>query len=149
MELEPGLIVREDMPLGERVSRDGLLAGYLEELDGVLGTSDPGLAARSAYVGDGVPGDLPAAYSGTVGVAAEAHFNQAAGGSQSQAGPLIDHGGNVDALRGAVLSYLPAPDAPIDRDFRDPPDGNLIYQGRGFNSIGGGDGGGGGDPNRD
>lgn len=134
MELEPGFIVREPMPFGRRVSYDGLFTRYVDELDGVLGGSDSGLAGASARVGDGVPQDLDSAYDGTIGVAADAHAAQVGAGSGSQAGSLISDGGNVDTLRASVLGYLPQPDAPVDTSFVDPPDGAVVHTGRGFDT---------------
>lgn len=152
MELEPGYIVREEMPFGPPVATDGLFEGLADELTGVLADSDGALASTSAAVGDDVPQDIDAHYARTAGVAEEVTDDEIAAGSQSQADPLLTSGGAVDQLRGGVVGYLPQPDAPIDGNFIDPPDPNLIGTGRGFNSIGGGDdgspgGGGGGDIN--
>lgn len=134
MDLEPGYVIHEPMPFAKRVSYDGLFEGLADQLTGPLGDSDGALASTSASVGDGVPTDLDHAYGTTVGTAAEAHNDQVRGGTQSVAGVLIGQGADVETLRGAVLRFLPQPDAPVSMSLIDPPDSNLIHQGRGFDT---------------
>lgn len=157
MTLAPGPIVREEMPFGPRVAYDGLFASLAGPLHDELAGSDAPLAALAGRVGDDVPSDLDAAYVGTIGLAEEAHATEVNSGAQSVADVLIDRGGDVDALRGDVLRYLPQPETPIPSGLIDPPDPSVITSGRGFDtftpggpgSAGGDDGGGGthADPN--
>jgi hypothetical protein len=134
MELEPGIITPQPMPLPPRVSRDGFFESFVNEIDGLLSGGDVALAVASARVGDGAPTDLNAAYDRTVGVALETHAAEVGRGSGSVADALIGHGENIDALRASVLQYLPQPDAPIDATFVEPPDSGVIGTGRGFDT---------------
>lgn len=127
------------MPFRRRVSYDGLFANDADDLVGPLGSADGVLAGASTHVGENVPGDLDGAFAATVGAAEDAHAGAAAGGDPSTPGDVIDSGSGGDALRRSVQRYLPAPDAPIDHGFVDPPDPSAIHTGRGFDNDGGGE----------
>lgn len=126
MELERGPSRGELLPLGPRVSREGLFASLAGVLVDVLGSGDAGLGtATRTIVGDGAP-DMTAAYAGTVDLAEQELAQQTAAGVGGTADLLVDAGAGASAYRDSVLRYLPQPDASIEMPFLDlptPPDG--------------------------
>lgn len=133
--LEPGPFDDATLPLGPRVSRDGLFTRLVESLDGTLRGSDGVLQSASHTAGDNVPADLDAAFAMTVTTAAAAHATEVHGGAQSIADALTDSGDDVTALRLSVQRYLPSPSAPIAASFDPPPDAGVIRSGRGLDDV--------------
>ena len=122
MELEPGpFAVREDMPFGPRVSRDGLFESLLDPLVVALGASDDVLTPASTAIASNTDDGLEATYASTIGVAETITADQAGAADDQTSDRLVDAGGGAEAYRGSVLRYLPQPSAPIEGDFLDPP----------------------------
>jgi hypothetical protein len=121
MELEPGPIVREPMPLGPRVFTPGLFASRAALLLGALRDSDAGFAAVELEIAGNAGDGLAASFAGSIDAAADAAANQANWRDDRTADTLVDAGGGADAYRQSVLRYLPQPDAPITTSFDDPP----------------------------
>jgi hypothetical protein len=122
VELEPGpFAVRDPLPLGPRVSRDGLFESLLEPLAVALGASDPVLAPAQGAIATNSDDGLEATYLSTVGVAETVTADQAGAADDQTSDQLVDAGGGADAYRGSVLRYLPQPDASIEGDFIDAP----------------------------
>jgi hypothetical protein len=134
--LEPGPFDDDTLPLGARVSREGLFAGLADHLIGTLAGSDGTLTTLSHTAGDNVPADLDAFYAMTASTANGAHATEVHGGRQSIADALTDSGDDVDALRLSVQRYLPSPTAPIVASFDPPPDAGVIHSGRGLDDVG-------------
>lgn len=121
MELEPGIIDREPMPFGRRVSFEGLFERLAEPLAGSLGGSDGGLFSIQHTIAANVVDGLDGTFAATVGAAEAVAANNAGAGDDQTAHALVDNGGGVDAQHGASLPYLPPPNAPIDGNFREFP----------------------------
>jgi hypothetical protein len=121
MELEPGLIDRQDMPFGPRVARDGLFEGLAEPLVGALSGSDPVLFSLQATIAGNVADGLDGTFVSTVGAAEAVTDGNRGAGDDQTAGALVDAGQGSEAYRQSVLSYMPQPEAPIEGDFRDLP----------------------------
>lgn len=122
MELEPGIIVREPMPLGPRIAHDGLFAQLVEPLVNALGGSDGALASVQTAIAGNVADGLDAGFASTIGAAERVADTHRGAGDDQTAGYLVDNGGGVDAQRDASLPYLPQSDAPIEGNFRELPD---------------------------
>jgi hypothetical protein len=136
MDIEPGPFTeREPLPLGPRISREGLFEQLAAQLVDPLSGADGGLDRLRATVGDGVPTDLDATYAATVGAADDAHASFAGSLDDRQGDTLADRGGAVDARRASVARYLPDADADVDASFVDVPDSSVIHTGRGFDTI--------------
>lgn len=140
MELDPGYITREDMPLGPRIFTDALFEGLADPLVGVLGSSDavllPAQTAIASNTGDG----LDAQFQTTIGGAIDTDNNQPAADGDQTASALIDRGAGAQAYHDAVQRYLPQPETPINGDFLDvpiPPAGHGAGQGGGDDGNGG------------
>lgn len=141
MELEPGpFAVRDAMPFGPRVSREGLFTGLLDELAATLQGSDPQLELARQRVGDDLPQDLEATYASTVGDAADRTAAEQDGQDRSTAPALSEHGDQVERLRGSVLRFLPPPDVSLDTSFVDPPPVPRSFPPDPWRGGGGGDG---------
>ena len=120
--LAPGFVTREPMPLGPRVSHDGLFTALADESARFLGDSDGPLGAMSTRVGEPAMDDFDAAYATTIGHAADVLAQQVGAGVSPIPDQLVAAGGGVDAYHSDVLRYLPQPDAPIETGFLPPPD---------------------------
>jgi hypothetical protein len=128
---ERGRITREPMPIGRRVSREGLFEGLAAHYSEFVAASDQPLRGVGARVGENVPTDLDAAYATTIGRAHDVLASEVAAGAPTQADALVTRGGAVDALRGSVLRYLPQPDAAIETPFLPaPPNPGLMHDPR-------------------
>lgn len=143
MELEPGIIDREPMPFGPRVSHHGLFEGLAESVVGALGGSDAPLASLQTAIAGNVADGLDAVFASTVGAAEAVTANNQGAGDDQTANALVDTGAGSEAYRQSVLGYLPQPDAPIEGDFRELPNFGDGHPGTGGVEDGPGD------PNKD
>jgi hypothetical protein len=131
MELEPGIIDRQDMPFGPRVATEHLFEGLAEPLVGALSGGDGALFSLQATIAGNVADGLDGTFVSTVGAAeAVTDANRGAGDDQT-AGALVDAGQGSEAYRQSVLSYMPQPEAPIQGDFRELPPLGSGYPGNG------------------
>lgn len=131
MELEPGIIDREPMPFGPRVSYDGLFEGLVESLAGTLGGSDGALFSLQTTIAGNVADGLDVEFASTVGAAEGVAENNRGAGDDHTANALVDTGAGSEAYRQSVLSYMPQPDAPIEGNFRELPDFGAGHPGNG------------------
>jgi hypothetical protein len=121
MELEPGIINREPMPFGPRVSHDGMFAHFLEPLASTVNGGDAALFSHQQAIANNVADGLDETFATTIGAAEAIADNNRGAGDDQTAGVLVDNGGGVDAQRAASLPYLPQSDAPIEGNFRELP----------------------------
>ena len=121
MELEPGFIVREEMPLGPRVAVEGRFESLAEPLVDALGGSDGALFSLQTTIAGNVADGLDARFTETIGAAEDVADSHRGAGDDQTADALVDTGAGAEAYRQSVLRHLPQPDAPIDSGFRDLP----------------------------
>jgi hypothetical protein len=124
-ELEPGPIVREEMPLPPAIFYPGRLARHLELIVDELGASDVVLGGHQHDIAGNRGDGLDALYASTIGAAADVDANQPPADADQTAHVLVDAGAGTEAYRQSVLRYLPQPDAPVPEDYI-PPVPNVI-----------------------
>lgn len=116
-ELEPGPIVREEMPLPPPVFYPGRLTGHLEIIAGPLGASDTVLGQHQTDISGNRGDGLDALYAATIGAAADTDANHPSSDADQTAHGLVDAGAGTEAYRQYSLRYLPGPDSQVPEDF--------------------------------
>jgi hypothetical protein len=128
-ELEPGPIVREEMPLPPAIFYPGRLARHLELIVDELGASDVVLGGHQHDIAGNRGDGLDALYASTIGAAADADANHPPADADQTAHVLVDAGAGTEVYRQSVLRYLPQPDAPVPEDYIPPVPNVIDYPG--------------------
>jgi hypothetical protein len=126
---DPGPITISPMPRPRRVVEETTFQSLAEPLVNLLGTSDDVLGGHQRMMATNDGAGFEGQFAATIGRAGDTLDAQPDPYADQTAARFVDSGGGVDVHHAQTQRYLPGPEHPIDRDFKEFPMPDFGYRG--------------------